>query len=135
MLSNRLKKMIISFATKAEVDVVKKFLDNYQIGKIVKTPKEISIDGTFFQKKVLEAVCKIPYGETRSYSDIAKSIGKPKATRAVASAIAKNKQLIVIPCHRVIKSSGEIGEYNAGSKIKQKLLLFEMKNIKKPDQT
>lgn len=127
--------MIISSVTKAEVKTVKKFLDNYQIGKIVKTPKKISIDGTSFQKKVLSAVCKIPYGETRSYSDIAKSVGKPNATRAVASAIAKNKLLIVIPCHRVIKLSGEIGEYSAGSKIKQKLLLFEKSNIKKPDQT
>lgn len=86
-------------------------------------------DCTPFQLKVLEAVCKIPYGKTASYFVIAKSIGYPKAIRAVASAIAKNRALILIPCHRVIRSDGSFGKYRAGTKIKKQLIEFEKANL------
>lgn len=81
--------------------------------------------GSAFQNKVWEELTHIPYGETRSYQDIAKSIGQPSATRAVASAIAKNKIAYIIPCHRVIRSDGQFGQYRWGMELKRKLLIWE----------
>ena len=87
-----------------------------------------------FQIKVWQEIEKIPYGETRTYKDIAIAIGKPNAHRAVANANARNPIPIIIPCHRVIKSNGDFGEYGGGSILKKKLLKFE-KDIffSKPD--
>lgn len=82
----------------------------------------IDVQGTEFQKRVWEALQHIPYGYTRSYSDIADMIGKPKAVRAVANACGANKLAIVIPCHRVIAKDGSLGGYHWGSDIKRKLL-------------
>lgn len=79
---------------------------------------------TKFQQLVWNEIEKIPYGETRSYKDIAVSIGKPKAARAVANACAKNPTPIKRPCHRVICNNGQIGGYSGpgGTKAKKKLL-------------
>ena len=79
---------------------------------------------TKFQQLVWNEIDKIPYGETRSYKDIAVSIGKPKAARAVANACAKNPTPIKRPCHRVICNNGQIGGYSGpgGTKTKKKLL-------------
>ena len=80
-----------------------------------------------FQKLVWKEIEKIPYGDTRSYKDIAIQIGKPKSYRAVANACAKNPILIVRPCHRVIRSDGKIGGYSAkgGIVLKRALLKCE----------
>jgi O-6-methylguanine DNA methyltransferase len=102
-----------------------KFYADYAEGKVLKAPNKISFTGSEFQKSVLSAVCRIPYGQTASYQDIAKAVGKPRAVRAVASTIARNNLHIVIPCHRVIRSDGSPGKYNAGEKIKIELLKFE----------
>ncbi|EEI24313.1 methylated-DNA--[protein]-cysteine S-methyltransferase, partial [Lentilactobacillus hilgardii] len=75
--------------------------------------------------QVLDALRQIPYGETVTYKQLAETIGRPRAIRAVASAVAKNPFLIVIPCHRVIRSNGEIGEYRGGADAKESLLKFE----------
>jgi len=80
---------------------------------------------TNFQMKVWQALLKIPFGTTVSYKDLAISMGKPKAVRAVANAIAKNKLAFVIPCHRVISSSGKIGGYRWDVSRKQKILDWE----------
>ncbi len=79
---------------------------------------------TKFQQLIWNEIEKIPYGETRSYKDIAVSIGKPKAARAVANACAKNPTPIKRPCHRVICNNGQIGGYSGpgGTKAKKKLL-------------
>tara|TARA_E500000331_G_scaffold248054_1_gene238451 strand:+ start:1082 stop:1342 length:261 start_codon:yes stop_codon:yes gene_type:complete len=79
---------------------------------------------TKFQQLVWNEIDKIPYGETRSYKDIAVSIGKPRAARAVANACAKNPTPIKRPCHRVICNNGQIGGYSGpgGTKAKKKLL-------------
>lgn len=79
---------------------------------------------TKFQQLIWNEIEKIPYGETRSYKDIAVSIGKPKAARAVANACAKNPTPIKRPCHRVICNNGQIGGYSGpgGTKTKKKLL-------------
>ena len=81
--------------------------------------------GTDFQKSVWTALEHIPYGETRSYKEIAQAIGNPKACRAVGMANNKNPILIVIPCHRVIGSDGGLVGYGAGIDIKEKLLRLE----------
>lgn len=78
-----------------------------------------------FTRKVLTAVSKIPYGETRSYSDIARTVRAGKAVRAVGSAVGKNPFLFLIPCHRVIAKDGGIGGYSAGLALKKELLALE----------
>ena len=83
--------------------------------------------GTRFQVKIWRYLKKIPVGKTRTYSQVAKAIGKPLAVRAVASAIAKNPYPPQIPCHRVIRSNGSLGGYSGkgGLKTKKKLLKKE----------
>ena len=83
-----------------------------------------------FQKKVYKAVSIIPLGEVRSYSWVAKKIGRPKAVRAVGTALKKNPFAPIIPCHRVIKSNGSLGGYNRGLKKKKELLDLEQNIIK-----
>ena len=82
---------------------------------------------TDFQRLVWREIEKIPYGETRSYRDIAITIGRPKSYRAVANACAKNPLPIIRPCHRVICTNGEIGGYsiNGGTALKKELLKCE----------
>ncbi len=88
-----------------------------------KTPMHIG--GSDFQKTVWRALCDIPVGETRSYADIAKAIGRPTAYRAVAQANGSNQLALIIPCHRVINSNGEIGGYGGGISRKEWLLQHE----------
>lgn len=78
-----------------------------------------------FQQKVLRAVYAIPRGRVSTYQLIARQIGKPKAARAVARALATNPFPLIIPCHRVIRSDGSLGGYQGGLKIKQALLCKE----------
>ncbi|MEK9159344.1 MAG: methylated-DNA--[protein]-cysteine S-methyltransferase [Patescibacteria group bacterium] len=85
----------------------------------------LSIQGTPFQMKVWEALLKIPKGQTRSYADIARSVGSPKAVRAVGTACGKNKIAFLIPCHRVLASSGKLGGYRWGLDRKKAMLDWE----------
>lgn len=80
--------------------------------------------GTPFQQRVWEALAQIPYGQTRTYGQIAAEIGKPRACRAVGTAIGKNPLLILIPCHRVV-SVGGLGGFSAGLDAKRSLLALE----------
>ncbi len=80
---------------------------------------------TSFEVKVLQATRRIPYGEVRSYRDIAETIGNPRAYRAVAYTLSKNRTCIVVPCHRVIESSGRLGGFSAGIEWKVNLLRLE----------
>ena len=84
---------------------------------------------TVFQQQVWDQIDKIPYGETRTYKDIAIAIGKPKASRAVANACGKNPTPIVRPCHRVVCTDGSLGGYSApGGAIEKKRLIDSEKN-------
>lgn len=85
----------------------------------------IAWQGTPFQIKVWEALRNIPYGETRSYGQIAAAIGNPKASRAVGMANNRNPLLIVVPCHRVVGADGSLVGYAAGLSIKKHLLELE----------
>ncbi|MBN2897540.1 MAG: methylated-DNA--[protein]-cysteine S-methyltransferase [Clostridia bacterium] len=87
--------------------------------------------GTDFQKKVWQALCAIPYGETRSYKEIAIMAGNDKASRAVGMANNKNPIPLIIPCHRVIGSSGQLTGYAFGLEMKERVLEIERRNVKK----
>ncbi len=86
---------------------------------------DVDLIGTAFQKKVWDALMKIPTGETRSYTGVATQLGHPSAARAVASACARNRVAIVVPCHRVIRGDGSLGGYRWGLPLKQELLQRE----------
>lgn len=86
------------------------------------------IAGTHFQLQVWKAIQRIPYGEMRSYKQIAETIGKPKAFRAVAQACKKNPLPIIVPCHRVVATQG-LGGYNGGIETKRFLLKLEGANL------
>ena len=86
---------------------------------------ELDFDGTDFQKQVWQALLTIPFGETRSYSQIAHQIGNPKAVRAVGAANGRNPISIVAPCHRVIGASGGLTGFAGGLEAKQYLLALE----------
>lgn len=85
--------------------------------------------GTEFQKKVWRALCDIPYGETRTYKEIAAAVGNPKACRAVGMANNKNPIAIAVPCHRVIGADGKLVGYAGGLDMKVALLQLEKNNI------
>ena len=90
----------------------------------------IDVRATAFQWKVWRALQRIPYGETRAYADVARSLGKPQAARAVARACATNPVCIVVPCHRVVPGAGGAGGYRWGSERKQRLLAREQRRAK-----
>lgn len=85
--------------------------------------------GTDFQKSVWQELLNIPYGQTKTYKEIAKAINNEKAIRAVATAIGKNPLMIIIPCHRVIGSDRKLRGYAYGLETKKKLLSLEKNNI------
>lgn len=105
---------------------VKEQLRRYYAGERVRftVPFDLSRH-TDFQRRVWEATCRIPYGETRSYGWVAEEIGSPKAYRAVGAALAANPLPIIIPCHRVLCSDGSLGGYGGGLDMKRCLLVLE----------
>lgn len=100
-------------------------LDEYFAGDRKKFDLKLAPSGTAFQLEVLDALCEIPYGETRSYQDLATGIGRPKAVRAVGAANGRNPLPIVIPCHRVIGADGSLTGFGGGLPTKQFLLELE----------
>lgn len=88
----------------------------------------VDLIGTAFQKRVWDALMRIPVGETRSYAELAATLGAPRAARAVASACAGNRVAIVVPCHRVIRGDGSPGGYRWGLDLKRRLLAREARN-------
>ena len=105
-------------------------LDRYFSGKPTRFTFPINfIEGTDFQKRVWRALLEIPFGEVRSYKQIAQQVGNPNAYRAVGSAVGKNPINFIIPCHRVIRSDGKLGGYGLGIDLKKKLLQMEGHSI------
>lgn len=100
-------------------------ITNYTAGKSTSLNLPLDIQGSTFQMQVWQALQKIPPGETRTYTDIAKVIGKPNAVRAVGSACGANPVALVIPCHRIVRSDGGLGGYEWGLERKKKLLAQE----------
>jgi methylated-DNA-[protein]-cysteine S-methyltransferase len=100
-------------------------LRSYFAGELQEFNLPLDLQGTDFQLRVWQQLRKIPYGETRSYSEIAQEIHAPKAVRAVGAANGANPISIVVPCHRVIGSSGKLVGYGGGLPMKKRLLALE----------
>lgn len=100
-------------------------LKEYLNGELRRFDCKVDFRGTPFQKKVWSALAKIPYGQTRSYREIAQAIGHPKAFRAVGNANGQNSIPLIVPCHRVIENNGGLGGFGHGVKVKKQLLDFE----------
>jgi len=100
-------------------------LKQYLKGELKHFDCPLDMRGTSFQKKVWAALRRIPYGRTRSYKDIAKSVGCAKAFRAVRNANGSNPIPLIVPCHRVIESNGGLGGFGHGLKVKTNLLNLE----------
>ncbi|MFE5035869.1 methylated-DNA--[protein]-cysteine S-methyltransferase [Streptomyces sp. NPDC056683] len=100
-------------------------LTAYFEGELTEFTVELRLAGTPFQRSVWEQLCLIPYGETRSYGELAEALGNPQASRAVGLANGRNPVGIIVPCHRVIGASGSLTGYGGGLPRKQRLLDFE----------
>lgn len=100
-------------------------LEQYLAGKRTKFDLKLAPKGTAFQQKVWKELLKIPYGQTRSYKELAIAIGRPKAARAVGMALNKNPIPLIIPCHRVIGSNGSLTGFALGLETKRWLLEME----------
>ncbi len=100
-------------------------LEEYFAGKRRKFSFTLDLRGTDFQRACWQALLAIPYGETRSYGDIARAVGRPQGFRAVGMANNRNPVAIVVPCHRVIASDGTLCGYGGGLDIKRRLLELE----------
>ncbi len=105
----------------------------YFAGERTEFDLPLRLNGTEFQLQVLEELQRIPYGETKSYGDIAERIGRPKALRAVGAANGRNPIPIIVPCHRVIGSSGDLTGFGGGLDIKEALLRLEAENSQFPN--
>lgn len=104
-------------------------LNGYFAGKRKAFNLPLSYGGSAFRIAVTETLLDILYGEVCTYAEVAEAVGSPKAYRAVGMACAENPLPIIVPCHRVVPSSGGIGRYTGGSTLKRRLLEFERKNI------
>jgi methylated-DNA-[protein]-cysteine S-methyltransferase len=100
-------------------------LKEYLKGRLKRFDCPLDFRGTPFEKKAWAELARIPYGQTRSYKEIAQAIGHPRAFRAVGNANGRNTLPLIIPCHRVIESNGGLGGFGHGLEVKKQLLNFE----------
>ncbi|MBP2585716.1 methylated-DNA-[protein]-cysteine S-methyltransferase [Streptomyces sp. PvR006] len=100
-------------------------LDAYFAGELTEFELPLKLIGTPFQLRVWEGLLRIPYGETRTYGELAEELGNPGASRAVGLANGKNPVSIIVPCHRVVGAGGNLTGYGGGLDRKQRLLAFE----------
>ncbi|MDX2603635.1 methylated-DNA--[protein]-cysteine S-methyltransferase [Streptomyces caniscabiei] len=100
-------------------------LEAYFGGELREFTLQLRLRGTPFQRQVWEQLVRIPYGETRSYGQLAGALGNPKASRAVGLANGRNPVGIIVPCHRVVGADGSLTGYGGGTERKQRLLDFE----------
>src|SRR5437764_13302337 len=104
---------------------IKDQIDEYFAGARVSFDFPLAAEGTPFQKQVWAELVKVPFGETISYSELARRVGCPGAARAVGRANATNPIALIVPCHRVIGANGKLTGYAGGLELKEKLLDFE----------
>ena len=129
-INNDMQEEIIEKNETALLRETIKQINEYLDGKRSLFDLQLEPQGTEFQNKVWNALKEIPFGETRSYGEIAKIIGNEKASRAVGMANNKNPIAIIVPCHRVIGANGKLVGYAGGLDIKEKLLNLEKKHEK-----
>ena len=135
-VDNRIKSALNVEYLEQDNNVLKaarKQIDEYLIGKRTAFEVPILMVGSGFQKQVWNALKNVKYGETASYSDLAKNIDNEKAVRAVASANGANSLGLIIPCHRIIGTNGELVGYGGGLPVKKRLLNLEKENSKITD--
>lgn len=113
--------------------VARRQLTEYFAGERREFDLPLKLNGTEFQMSVLRALQQIPYGETTSYADIAERIGRPKAVRAVGAANGRNPIPIIVPCHRVIGSHGDLTGFGGGLDTKEALLRLEAEHSQFPN--
>ena len=107
------------------VHMIRNELNAYFKGKLKEFETPIHWQGTAFQQSAWQALCKVPFGQTRSYGEQAKYLGKPTAFRAVANANNRNPLAIIVPCHRIVYANGGLGGYAGGIAKKEWLLKHE----------
>jgi methylated-DNA-[protein]-cysteine S-methyltransferase len=112
------------------LDEVERQLSEYFAGARTAFTVTLDMRGTIFQKKIWSALLAIPFGETRSYAEIARQVGSPTAFRAVGAANGRNPVSIIIPCHRAIGSNGALTGFAGGLEAKQYLLTLERRRQK-----
>ena len=133
-VDNRLKKGLGAEFVEQDDEVLQKTrvqLDEYFNGERKEFDIPLLTVGTDFQKSVWEALMKVPYGETSTYLEVSKEINNEKAVRAVANANGANAIGIIIPCHRIIGSNGELVGYGGGLPVKKRLLKLEQNQFAK----
>ncbi len=128
-------KAVISLERRAQIDTTNEpsalselafnQINEYLKGRRTDFDFPYELSGTEFQKRVWKELCHIPYGETRTYKQLAEAIGHPKASRAVGLANSKNPVAIAVPCHRVIGTNGSLTGYAGGLDMKKALLQLE----------
>lgn len=106
-------------------------LSEYFTGRRKNFSVPLDVRGTHFQRSVWEALLAIPFGETRTYGQLAKHLGSPQAARAVGAANGRNPISIIVPCHRVIGSSGKLTGFAGGLEAKERLLHMEQKQLQR----
>ena len=119
------RRMRVVAGMNAHLKTVRDELAGFFAGSLRTFTAPLVLEGTPFQNRVWQALCKIPYGATCSYEDIAVAVGTPKAVRAVGQANGLNRIAIIIPCHRVINKGGKLGGYGGGLDRKRWLLDLE----------
>ena len=125
---NQLERTQNNFTKTEEIcKQTKEELKQYFEGRLKQFTVQLSPEGTDFQKSVWKELCKIPYGKTLSYKQIAENLNNPKSCRAVGNANGKNPIPIITPCHRVICTGGKLGGFSAGLDRKRFLLSLEQK--------
>jgi methylated-DNA-[protein]-cysteine S-methyltransferase len=107
------------------IAAVRREVEEYCAGERTEFTLTLAPQGSDFQRAVWEALCAIPYGETRSYGEVARAIGQPDAARGVGAANAANPIALIVPCHRVIGADGSLTGYGGGLPMKQALLAHE----------
>ncbi len=131
-IDNRIRSGLAAIYSTGDSDVIreaKSQLEEYFAGNRTSFDIPLLMIGTDFQKKIWELLITIPYGETRSYLELARNAGDEKSIRAVAAANGANALAIIVPCHRVVGSKGELTGYAGGLKAKKKLLNLESRKI------
>jgi len=131
-VDERIKKALNAEFVERDDEILEKTrrqLDQYFKGLRRKFDIPVLMVGTDFQRRVWNVLMKVPYGDTSTYSQVAKDVGNERAVRAVGNANAANPISIIVPCHRIIGSDGELVGYGGGLSVKRRLLELEQSNL------
>jgi methylated-DNA-[protein]-cysteine S-methyltransferase len=137
IIEDRIRQVLNAELVEQDDEILEKTrtqLDEYFKGRRREFDIPVLMVGTDFQKSVWNALMKVPYGATSTYSQLAKDVGNERAVRAVGNANAANPISIIVPCHRIIGSGGELVGYGGGLSVKRRLLELEQSNTRACDR-